>query len=236
MEPFSYSTNWFADTVTRHTTVQAASPLANRQVRLVREDLPPITIAPITTTRVSPDTVRAVLEGDTPTAIVLIPKLAHYDWSARELAEANSSTVLTFKELYTYMAERDLGGLLDKNVDYNRRRLEQHGKVRELEMICEASMQLKRYGGLSDVALAVEYHYEFSEEAVVAAIEHHPGMDVILNANPNGRVTEAALAHAKEVQVPVFGIAQLMGALNYDGERFRNYIPPEQTWSSRRTC
>ncbi len=235
MEPFSYSTRWFAETVTKHTKVQAASPLANHQVRLVRQNLPPITIAPITTARVSLDTVRAVLESGTPTAIVLVPKTAHYDWSAREFAEANSSTILTFKELYTYLPERDLLGLLDKNVDYNRKRLGQHDKVRELEMICEASMRLKRHGGLKDVTIAVEYHYEFSEEALVQAIEHHPGMDVILNANPNGRVTEAALAHAQEVRVPVFGIAQLMGALNYDGERFRNYIPPEQTWSSRRT-
>jgi hypothetical protein len=37
-------------------------------------------------------------------------------------------------------------------------------------MIYESSMRIKRTGRLSDVTVAVEYEYEFSEEAVVWAL------------------------------------------------------------------
>lgn len=60
---------------------------------------------------------------------------------------------------------------------------------------------------------------------MVRALARHPGVDVILNSNPNGRPTGAALSHARDAGVPIFGLGGLMGALNYDGERFRTYEP-----------
>jgi hypothetical protein len=113
----------------------------------------------------------------------------------------------------------------NKNVSYSRQRLSQHGKVQSVEMICEASMRLKRRGGLGNVIVSVEYEYEFSEEAMVRALARHAGVDAILNSNPNGRPTGAALSHAREADVPIFGLGGLMGAVNYDGERFRTYKP-----------
>jgi len=118
---------------------------------------------------------------------------------------------------------------VDKNVSYNRDRLGQHAKVQAVEMICEASMRLERHGGLDDVTVAIEYEYEFSEEAVVRALTRHPGVDVILNSNPNGRPTSAALSHARHAGVPIFSLGELMGALNYEGERFRTYQPARGT-------
>jgi hypothetical protein len=120
------------------------------------------------------------------------------DWSARELAEENGSTIHTFKELYRFMAERDPRPFIDKNVGYVVDRLSQHSVVASLEMICEASMRLERRKGLIDVVVAVEYEYEFSEEAVVQALKRHPDAHVIVNANPNGRSTGSASAHAEQ--------------------------------------
>ncbi|MGO9956299.1 MAG: hypothetical protein ACLP50_10025 [Solirubrobacteraceae bacterium] len=160
-----------------------------------------------------------------PTVILLIPKRSHYDWKAREFAEDNGSTVHTFKELYTFMGEGDPRACVAKNVDYVRERLSQHSAVSSLVMICEASMRLIRHQGLSELIVAVDYQYEFSEEAVVRAVKHHPDATVIANANPNGRSTGAALTHAKHAGVTIFGASELIGALNYDGEQFRSYKP-----------
>jgi len=134
--------------------------------------------------------------------------------------------------LYTFMGamgEPDPRHFVDKNVAYARERLEQHSKVRTVEMICEASMRLNRHGGLNDVVVAVEYEYEFSEEAMVCALTRHPDVDVVLNSNPNGGTTGAALTHAAHAEIPIFRFIELMGALNYEGERFRTYQSPRHT-------
>jgi hypothetical protein len=59
----------------------------------------------------------------------------------------------------------------------------------------------------------------------VKAVKRHPDAAVIVNANPNGRATSAAVRHEENAGVTIFGVSDLMGALNYDGEQFRSYKP-----------
>ncbi|MGW4961797.1 hypothetical protein ACWEPL_31670 [Nonomuraea sp. NPDC004186] len=206
----------------------SATTLTDGLVRIERKKVAPITVAPLGDRRIDKNLVGVVLAKVLPTAIVLISKSGHYDWDARELAMTNGSTILTVKELYTFMHETDPRPFLDKNVSYNRERLEQHSRVVEYDMICESSLRLRREGALSDVVIAIEYEYEFSEEAAVRAISRHPDADIILNANPNGSATTAAYSHARDAQVPIYKISELMGALNYDGDQLRNYEPPKR--------
>lgn len=223
-----FRSTWFSSTVCSHTEVTRAVTWPDGIVEIFRKYVPPITVAPLGNQRIDTQLVEAVLEMMQPTAIVLIPKSGHYDWEAREIAMASGSTILTLKELYTFMHEADPRPCLDKNVAYNRGRLEQHSQVLECRLICESSLHLKRKGSLSDVVVAIEYEYEFTEEATVHAINRHPDADIILNANPNGTATTAAYAHARDAGVSIFKIGELMGALNYDGDRLRDYQPPRR--------
>jgi hypothetical protein len=236
MASFTYATQWFARAVVEHDSVAGVEELPTGHVRIDRrkhafgadalpDELPSITVAPIHTPRVDLTAVKDIFAVSVPTIIALIPKKSHYDWSARDFAERGGSTIHTFKEFYTFLGERDPRPFIDKNLGYVMERLDQHSAVASLEMICEASMRLKRKGSLSDVLVAVEYEYEFSEEALVQAIKRHPDATVIINANPNGRATSAAMAHAENAEVTIFGVSELMGALNYDGKQFRSYKP-----------
>ncbi len=141
----------------------------------------------------------------------------------------------TYREFFTYLREEDPRPGVDKNVAFVKSRLSQHSKVRRLSMTCEATMRLERERPLSDIRLAVEYEYEFGEEALVRALERHPGADAVVNANPNGRPTMAALLHGQYANVPVYRIDDMMGALNFDGERFVRYAPPRKPWKSTST-
>lgn len=228
MADFAYETRWFADVIVKHDAVSGASAQSNGHVRVKRKNLAPITVAPLETPRIDIAVVKSVLADCIPTAIVLIRPTSHYDWNAREMAEESGSTILTVKELYTFMQEPDPRPFVDGNVSYLRRLLETHIKVRSIEMICEASMLVKRRGGSSDMIAAIEYEYEFSEAAFVRALEHHPDAQVVINANPNGGATNAAHAHAESAEVPILGIAEVMGALNLDGEYFRGYVGRER--------
>ncbi|MFD6495734.1 hypothetical protein [Streptomyces sp. NPDC060188] len=84
-------------------------------------------------------------------------------------------------------------------------------------------MEVEREGRMDSVTVAVEYEYEFSEEALVKALDRHPETTAILNANPNGRPTGAAIEHAQRAGVGLFKLGELMGALNYTGDDFIGY-------------
>lgn len=85
-------------------------------------------------------------------------------------------------------------------------------------------MLIKRREDMGDVVAAVEYEYEFSEEAFVRALQHHPDAQMVINANPNGGATNAALAHAGSTQVPILGMSEAMGALNLSEAELRGYV------------
>jgi hypothetical protein len=223
-----FKSTWFASTIKKHSEVTNVATLPNGLVGIDRRNLCPITAAPLNNDRIDNHLVEAVLANGTPTAIVLVPRAGHYDWEAREFAMAMASTILTVKEIFMFMSEADPRPFLDKNVSYNRELIKQHLMVRQCEMICEASMRLRRTGSLSDVVVAIEYEYEFSEEAVVRAISRHPDADVLLNANPNGTATAAAYSHAYDAGIAIYKTRELMGALNYDGAQLRNYEPPKR--------
>ncbi len=226
MPEFNFQTTWLAAGLQKHTEVTQVTVLDNGHIRLERKNVPPITVAGVVSERIDRITVEAIFKSGTPTVIVLVPKAAHYEWGAREFAEESGSTIHTVKELYSFMGEPDPRPFVDKNVSYARQGLAQHSEVRSVEMICEASMRVERQGGMSDVVAAIEYQYEFSEEAMVQALARHPDATVILNANPNGKPTSAALTHVTYTGVPIFRFAEMMGALNYDGAPFRSYKPP----------
>ncbi len=224
MADFSYETRWFADAVVEHDAVLRASVLSNRHVRVERKDLAPITVAPLDTPRIDIDVAESVLASCVPTVILLIAPTSHYDWNARVTAEASGSTIHTFSELYTFMDEPDLRPFVDKHVSYLRNLLETHSKVTAVEMICEASMLVKRRGRLSEMIAAIEYEYEFGEAALVRALKYHPDAQMVINANPNGGSTNGAQAHAEAAGVAILSIKEAMGALNFGGASFREYV------------
>jgi hypothetical protein len=226
MSEFTFQTTWFAASLEKHSEVTKVTVLENDYLRLERKKVPPITVAGVLSERIDLNLVEDIFESGRPTVIALVPKAAHYDWEAREFAEESGSTIHTVKELYSFMGEPDPRPFVDRNVSYIWQGLSRHSEVRSVEMICEASMRVTRRGGKSEVVAAIEFQYEFSEEAAVQALTRHPDATVILNANPNGRSTSAALAYSAHTGVPIFGFAEMMGALNYDGARFRSYKPP----------
>ena len=211
----SYLVSWFEKAIVDHDHVEGAAAIDDREVRVVRKNLDPITVVPVTGDFLVREDLGALLADRTPTLVVLVNRAGHYAWDARELAEARGASLQTFKELYTFLPDADPRSGVDKNVNFVRRRLEQHTKVHAVFMICEATMHVRRAGALDPLRIAVEYHYEFTEEALVHALERHPEVDVIYNANPNGKVTEAAYTHAGHAGVEVLGFGGLMKRL-YD--------------------
>jgi hypothetical protein len=210
----SYPVSWFAQKIVKHGHVEVATAMDDREIRLVRKGLTPITVVPVMSDFLVRQDLEDLLAGHLPTVVVLVNRSGHYAWDARALAEDQGASLQTYKELYTFLPDPDPRGGVDKNVSFVRDRLEQHTKVRAVSMICEATMHVSRGGTLDPLRIAVEQHYEFTEEALVAALARHPDVDVVYNANPNGTVTRAAYSHAGHAGVEVLGFKELMGRLH----------------------
>ncbi|MBP5938535.1 hypothetical protein [Streptomyces acidiscabies] len=213
MTEILYLTDWFIPKIAQHSAVKSSKRLSANRLGVLRRDGVALTIAPVQVEILSADLVEQILQDDIPTIICLVPKASHYLWSARERATELGSDVQTMSEVFWSMTEEDPQGFLSNDVTVTRRILRQHSQAHQVEMICESSMRIARAGGMSDVTVSVEYGYEFGEEALVKALDRHPGMDVVLNSNPNGRMTAAALEHAKHAGVRLLNLSSLMGAL-----------------------
>ncbi|MDH6487309.1 hypothetical protein [Streptomyces sp. SAI-127] len=213
MTQLKYLTDWFTPKIADHDEVASARQISATRIQVLRVNGTPLTIAPVSTQTLTEDLVQEILRDEEATIICLIPKASHYLWPARQRANQFGSDVQTMSEVFWSMAEDDPQGFLSKDVAYARRVLGQHSEVERVEMICEASMRLIRSGGLPHITLSVDYGYEFSEEALVKALTRHPGVDVVLNSNPNGRATSAALKHAEHAGVRLLDMSSLMGAL-----------------------
>lgn len=227
MSAIEYSTAWFVRNIQSHSEVSSATARPSGHVELSRVQLSQVIVAPVSLERLEQEHVDRLLDEDAATIICVIPKTSHYMWEARERAIERESTTHTMKELYTSLADEDPRPHLDKNVAYATDILDQHSSVRDVNMICESSMTIVRKGGLDSICIAIEYEYEFSEEALVKALKRHPEVHAILNSNPNGTPTRAALQHAAQARVGLFKLRELMGALRHDGDSFFDYRPPK---------
>jgi hypothetical protein len=209
-----YSTDFVVKGLAKHSEVARATALPNGFVAVDRLELPPVTIAPVSVPRVTKEIVTEILQAGTPDVVMLVPRASHYDWTARELALSNGSSVQTYKEVFTSLNLEDPRPVLNKDVAFAIGALPEHSKVTGLIMHCEAMFTLTREGSLPDVTIAVEYEYEFTQEALIAARKKHPEAQVYLNGNPNGRPTSAAVGFGESAAVEIFRFGDLMSRLN----------------------
>lgn len=83
----SYPVSWFEKAIVSHDHVEGAMAIDNREVRIVRKELNPITVVPVTSDFLVRQDLDEVLADRKPTLVVLINRAGHYAWDARELAE-----------------------------------------------------------------------------------------------------------------------------------------------------
>ncbi len=229
MTDLEYWTDWFASKIHSHSAVSSTTSRPSGNVLIRRRERSPITVAPVSVDVLEVDHIDQILATDPATIVCLIPTSSHYLWAARERALTCGSSVHTMRDLHSSLLNDDPRSFLHKSIAYPRERLKQHSMVHSVNMVCEASMTIVRHNHLNSVLVAIEEEYEFSEEALVRALERHPDAGAVLNWNLNGRSTSAALRHAEDAHVGLFSFTELMGALNYDGDTFVKYRSPDES-------
>ncbi|HSS31942.1 MAG TPA: hypothetical protein VLL27_01525 [Solirubrobacterales bacterium] len=115
-----------------------------------------------------------------------------------------------------------------ESIEFFEKAISGHDKVRSLERIDDQNYELERFGKLASVRVWLCDVYRVSAADVAEIQAEDPEVNAIVTISNWNDVTVEGKEAGQERNVGVFTFKLLMGALNYDGERFLDYRPPER--------
>ena len=102
-----------------------------------------------------------------------------------------------------------------------------HGHVQGLEKVEPQVYEISREG-MQDVRLWICDVYRVSAADVAEICAEDPDINAIVTMSNWNDVTQEGQEAGREQVVGVFTFKQLMGALNYDDDKFVDYKPPDR--------
>ena len=98
-----------------------------------------------------------------------------------------------------------------------------HGSIASLEEISRGVFAVERKNG-SRLRVLVTNTYFFTEYTYEKVLSADPNISAILCSNPYAGYTSSAKERSLEANIGLFTLSEFMGALNYEGERFTNFL------------
>lgn len=112
-----------------------------------------------------------------------------------------------------------------ESLEVVRRSLSRHSAVCDYKEVSTQLYEIARTGK-SSVTLYVTNVYTVGMADVQEIIEEHPSVTCIVTVSAWNGYTGQAKEYAKSIGVGLFKYKEWMGALNYDGDKFLDYIAP----------
>ncbi len=115
-----------------------------------------------------------------------------------------------------------------ESFEFFERAIPSHSRVRKLERLDRQTYLIERHGDLPDLRIWFCNVYRVSAADVVEITVADPEIDAILTISNWNDVTVEGKEAGLDAGVGVFIFKQFMGALNFSGDRFVEYQPPER--------
>ncbi|MEC2076390.1 hypothetical protein [Metabacillus fastidiosus] len=106
-------------------------------------------------------------------------------------------------------------------------RVEGHSKVLSVEQLGEQLFQITKMNDRKILVHLTNY-YVVSEAEVYEILSQHTGIDCIVTISAWNSYSTGGAMVAKEQGVGLFVINEFLGALNFDGQAFINYVTPAE--------
>lgn len=114
--------------------------------------------------------------------------------------------------------------LMDDGVTFTLSRIENHYKVKNVEVLQKefyyALLEIERSGVLPNLRVYVADVYILTADDVAQIVSQYPDINSIVVISNWNQYTDKAKELAKEYNVGVFTFVEFMRALNYSGEKF----------------
>ncbi|MEF9884414.1 hypothetical protein [Streptomyces sp. P9-A4] len=112
-----------------------------------------------------------------------------------------------------------------ESIEAVRKALHRHSAVHEYREVTPQVYEISRTGK-STVTLHVTNVYTVGLADVQEIADENPSITCILTVSSWNSYTKQAKEYAKSVGIGLFRFHEWMGALNYDGDEFLDYIAP----------
>lgn len=123
--------------------------------------------------------------------------------------------------------------LMDDGVTFTLSRIENHYKVKNVEVLQKefyyALLEIERSGVLPNLRVYVADVYILTADDVAQIVSKYPDINSIVVISNWNQYTDKAKELAKEYNVGVFTFIEFMRALNYSGEKFLETGNPKET-------
>ncbi len=115
-----------------------------------------------------------------------------------------------------------------ESIEFFEKAISGHDKVSRLRQAGKQAYEIERTEDLPPVRVWLCNVYRVSAADVVEIHAEDPEVDAIVTISNWNGVTAEGKEAGRELDTGVFVFKHLMGALNYEGERFVDYRPPER--------
>jgi hypothetical protein len=115
-----------------------------------------------------------------------------------------------------------------ESIDFFQKAISGHNLVESLEQVDDQSYEINRSRDLSQIRVWLCNVYRVSAADVAEIHAEDPQINAIVTISNWNDVTIEGKEAGEELGIGVFVFNHLMGALNFDGERFVDYKPPER--------
>ena len=123
--------------------------------------------------------------------------------------------------------------LMDDGVTFTLSRIENHYKVKNVEVLQKefyyALLEIERSGVLPNLRVYVADVYILTADDVAQIVSKYPDINSIVVISNWNQYTDKAKELAKEYNVGVFTFIEFMRVLNYGGEKFLETGNPKET-------
>lgn len=206
---------WLARKLAEHDSVSSIQRVDAQVLRIERVVAPLVTLFVTSVQALGSEDVEAINDQHSDVdGIVNIKRDGHVTGAAIAVAEAMGIGLLGVGDTMRALRDKDnIAKYMSPEVMFVSRGLLQHSRVDAIERLDEARYLVRR-SALGDVVILVALDYELTASRVRELIAFFVSFDAIAASNPNGTVTEEALAVAEGTNIVIFRWAQLLSALH----------------------
>jgi hypothetical protein len=210
----SWTGQWAASRIRERTEVTSVQLLHPQALHVTRKDEGPFIAATLASKAVDRPTVEGLADLGYKIDIYLnIPKEAIWTGDAIAAVAEKAAAFGGMSDLQRVITDPIPSRYVNPEFSFVERGLRQHTRVGGLRRLHDRkyTIQRLRHG---DITILLLNEYELSADHVRTAWDRYGTFNAILKTNPNGRITEAAIAAANSMGATIYMWGQLLGRLN----------------------
>jgi hypothetical protein len=210
----TWTGQWAASRISERTEVTSVQLLHPQVLHVTRKDEGPFIAATLASKAVDRPTVEGLADlGHKIDIYVNIPKEAIWTGDAIAAVAEKTAAFGGMSDLQRVITDSIPSRYVNPEFGFVERGLRQHTLVRGLRRLHDRKYTIQRIRH-SDITIVLLNEYELSADHVRTARDRYGTLNAILKTNPNGRITEAAIAAANSMGASIYTWGQLLGRLN----------------------